>query len=434
MREFNILTPGEKIKKIREEFNIKQEDLAGGEITRNLISIVENNKANLTEATAIILANNINKICKNQNLNFSVSKEYLIEDVVSQAKKIAEDYIAYIDNLSKEDINNINDKLYEINFFCANYRLGDKKAELYTAIGKKFKLNRQYVKAFDYYLKSFESTSDKNMVIKSLLNLGICNIYLSKYEEAINYLNLILDLESSMEDRYYANFNIALCYKKLNKFEGALETLMKITENHNDILSNMQQWYVRVNLLRGNCQYELKQFNKAISTFNDVLRLDNLGRDEVLILLSLGDVYRSVKDYTKLEKICKKVLKLINFPNGLDSNYESDICLSLAKNLRSLNGYQDVILSLLLKGLESFKAGKSAICFEDVETMIKDLLDIFIINNDEPNINYLKNEFFELIEKDAIPKMNTVALRFIKYYNVKGERKEIENLIDFLAV
>lgn len=40
----NILTPGEKIKNIRKDFKIKQSEITGGKITRNLISLIENYK------------------------------------------------------------------------------------------------------------------------------------------------------------------------------------------------------------------------------------------------------------------------------------------------------------------------------------------------------------------------------------------------------
>ena len=82
-----ILSPGKKIRKIRKSFKINQEDITGGEITRNLISIIENDKANLTSKVAIILSENINRVCKEKGIDFSVTSEYLLEDVESQAKK-----------------------------------------------------------------------------------------------------------------------------------------------------------------------------------------------------------------------------------------------------------------------------------------------------------------------------------------------------------
>lgn len=47
MKIFNILTPGNKIKNIRMKFRIRQEDITGGEITRNLISLIGATRCNI---------------------------------------------------------------------------------------------------------------------------------------------------------------------------------------------------------------------------------------------------------------------------------------------------------------------------------------------------------------------------------------------------
>ena len=61
MDDANLLTPGEKIKKIRKDFKIKQNEITGGKITRNLVSLIENNRADLTASTAEIIANSIKR-------------------------------------------------------------------------------------------------------------------------------------------------------------------------------------------------------------------------------------------------------------------------------------------------------------------------------------------------------------------------------------
>lgn len=432
MREFNILTPGEKIKKIRDELNIKQEDLAGGEITRNLISIIENNKANLTEATAKVLTKNINSICKERDLNFEVTEEFLLEDVVSQAKKIVDEYIEFINNLPKEEISNIEDKLYEINFFLKSYNTEEKRAELYLIIGSKFKFNSQYLNAFDYYLKAFESTTNKDMTIKALLNMGICDFYLSKYDKAISYFNLLLDMDASLDMKYYAEFNIALCQKKLSKFEEANEIVNSMRDTYKAILADDIGKYIDFNILMAVCFYELQNFNEAIKVLKALLKIEDLDiRDEILIMSELSDIYRKIRDYDKLDKICTKILQRIN-TYGFNSRYEGEVLLTLATNLKVLNSNNDTIISLLYKALNSFKNGKSHVCLEDVENVFKNLLEAFIYKGDEDNINYLKNELLGLIQRGSVPRGNTITLRFIKYYNSKDLKTEIDSLVDFL--
>ena len=65
-----ILSPGQKIRKIRSELKIYQKEITGGEITRELVSIIENDKSALTPAVAQIITDNINRMCKEKKYRF----------------------------------------------------------------------------------------------------------------------------------------------------------------------------------------------------------------------------------------------------------------------------------------------------------------------------------------------------------------------------
>lgn len=433
MVSFNILTQGEKIKNIRENFNIKQEELAGGEITRNLISIIENNKANITDSTAKILAKNINTICKERNLNFEVTKEYLLESVVSQAKKVATEYIEFIDNVPIEEVNS--DLLAQIDVFLKTYDTEEKRALLYMSIGLKFRQNNQYVKCMDYFLKAYESSKDLEVTTKALTMLTSCNIYLGKYDDAINYCKILLDLNNREQVQYITKYNLALCYKKLNKFNEALEILHSLTEDYSYISNNSPEKYISLKLLIGSCLNNLKSFNKAITLYKDLLKEipDNLVKEKICILSNLADVYRDINDVVKLDKICSKMLNELDKNNNILEEYESYIYLSLAQNIIFVNNDTNVATNLLLKALNNFKTRKCSLYVEDIEKLISDLLNIFITNNDEDNIFFLKNEMFELIESRLLPRANLSSLKFIKYYSFKDNKQEVNNIIDYLV-
>ena len=68
-----ILSSGKKIKRIRKELGLKQHEITMGEVTRILISIIENDKAALTEKVAKVIADNINMACSEQNIDYHVS-------------------------------------------------------------------------------------------------------------------------------------------------------------------------------------------------------------------------------------------------------------------------------------------------------------------------------------------------------------------------
>lgn len=435
MKGYNILTSGEKIRYIRTKFNINQQDITGGEITKEFITMLENDKEIITEPVAKILVNKINILCKEKDINFSLTEDYLLEDIVSQAKKVADDYIDYINNLEPFKMRNIHDTLTEIDIFLKKYNTGEKKSLLYIAIGGRFKLSKNYLKAFDYYLKAFESSVDNKITLYSLEMMANCNIYLSKYDDALKDYNTLLGLTTDSKLQYDTKFNIALCYKKLGEFYNSLDLLYDLLESHNDIISSSLSQHVNVYLLIGNCLYETNSFNKSIEIYKGLLKIinDDFKVEQLCILSSLADVYRATKNYVKLDKICTKITNKIDSNIDFLDKYQGYIYLSLAKNINALNK-NEISTSLLLKALESYKVGKASLLLEDIDKLIIDLLNIFIQNNDEVNIDYLQNELFELIEKELYPKYNLASLKFIKYYNYAKAQEKIDTIVDFLAL
>ena len=96
-----ILSSGKKIKKIRKELGLKQHEITGGEVTRNLISIIENDKAALTEKVAKVIADNINMACNERNIDYHVSARYLLESEEYQAERVVD---KYLENLSVDNL------------------------------------------------------------------------------------------------------------------------------------------------------------------------------------------------------------------------------------------------------------------------------------------------------------------------------------------
>lgn len=57
----NFLTTGEKIKRLRIQLNLTQEELQTENVTRGLISMIETNKRDVTYATAVKLVDKFNE-------------------------------------------------------------------------------------------------------------------------------------------------------------------------------------------------------------------------------------------------------------------------------------------------------------------------------------------------------------------------------------
>jgi transcriptional regulator with XRE-family HTH domain len=81
------ITVGQNLKRIREELGLKQYEITGGEITRNLISIIENGKTPLYEINARIISENMNSIMEERGLDVYIEPEDILNPERYEAKK-----------------------------------------------------------------------------------------------------------------------------------------------------------------------------------------------------------------------------------------------------------------------------------------------------------------------------------------------------------
>lgn len=63
--DFDIITQGTKLRLLRVNLGLKQEALSGNDITRNLISMIETDKATLTPKALAIIIENLRKNLSN---------------------------------------------------------------------------------------------------------------------------------------------------------------------------------------------------------------------------------------------------------------------------------------------------------------------------------------------------------------------------------
>ena len=96
-----FLTVGEKLRKLRHELNIEQDALTQIGVSRNFISMIENNKRELTTARAIQLTELLRSIAKDKGIDLDISNEYLLSEPSKEAEKHC--------NLALENLKSLSD-------------------------------------------------------------------------------------------------------------------------------------------------------------------------------------------------------------------------------------------------------------------------------------------------------------------------------------
>lgn len=428
-----ILSPGQKIRKIRKELKINQKEITGGEITRELISIIENDKSTLTPTVAQIITDNINKICKERNIDFSLNTEYLLEDINAQTNKIASKYIDFLcineDNISKDFSKDIE----EIEGFLRKYDVPEKKMIIYEKIGDILKKQREFNRSYVYYIKAFENHNRLFNDIR-LFNLlqklgGIC-IYLGKDKEALDFNNLALIYNDNVSEelKYKVLYNNTLAYMHLYDHDKALLEIEHIQSTFKTL--NKENIF-ELNILKVNCLRYKKFYNDALKINESMLRdLDNSDTENImLITANILDIYTMIKDVKNVKLYIDKLIYLM-------SSYEKVKESCYSPNAYNQIGLSTTLINNLGLSIEYYKKSIDVAKYQRNRKVLlkslEQLLDILIKEKNIEEINSLKNQIIELISLEIIEPSANSVFKLMEFYNEIGDKESLSGILQFI--
>ncbi|MBS4535136.1 helix-turn-helix transcriptional regulator [Clostridium sp. D2Q-14] len=408
-----IYSPGEKIKNIRKDLKLKQVDITDRKITRNLVSAIENNKANLTKKTAITIVHTINKYCKENDIDFNITLDYIMESKSSQAIKLVNKYINEL-NLEKD---NLYENLNDIDELLLIITDNKEKSIILEKIGDILLNNKLYLKAFNYYTKTFENlllSHDKIKLSEIYFKLGKTCLFLKEYTQSI-YFNKnaisLLKTQDTIDPKLYikCNFNLALGLVKLKKYEKAIDILNKL-EKSNITLNNKQK--INILVLKGNTYSYINDYDNALICYEECIKLaedKSLNKLLSLIYINVAAVYEKLQEYQKSLDYTLLTLDLIKKYDreSLPETYYAlgKLYISLkeydkAKTYltRPLLGYEynidnELLIKIYLQLLKLHKITKS---FKDIYALISIVESKFDLESSTKDIPKSKVELFYL--------------------------------------
>ncbi|MBU5440165.1 tetratricopeptide repeat protein [Tissierella sp. MSJ-40] len=434
MVKCNNLSIGENLKRIRTELGLKQYEITGGEITRNLISIIENNKTPLTEDNAKLICRNINKIMEDKGLDIIIEPEDIFNPDRYDAKKQSDLYIKELDNLiSTKDYNIETEYINEIETFLNKWNLVDKKIRIYEILGDIYYNLRNYSKGYHYYSKGWEHTfnyPNKQFRYKLVLKLVVMCIFTNRYKEATNLCDYALLNKKDIPRKHMGilHYNNALAYKELNLIDKCLE---QTSEYFKYIESTNYKELVRTFILQGLCYLEIKKYDEALKSYNkalDILHIQENLEDLCLVYVNSAEIYLKMNCKDKAIEYINKVLDNISKLN-INSNYPSKLYNQIAIIYNYLNEF-DLAEKYYNESLVYARKNNQN------EIIKENLLQIFDLY--QKSLDYKK--IFELIKnhKDILldiplDKNILLILKTLEFHIInKGENEAlqlIENLI-----
>lgn len=429
-----ILSPGKKIKKIRKELKINQREITGGEITRELISIIENDKSTLTVPVAKIITDNINRICEERKIDFNLKAEYLLEDVQAQVNNIADKYIEFLCKNEENISEDFTKKVEEIEVFFRKYDAPEKKMIVYEKIGDILRGEKEYSKSYIYYIKALENHKglDRDVRVVSVLQKlgGIC-MNLGDDNESLNFNSLALKYDDIITEELMYNllYNNTLAYMHLNNYDKALQEIEHI-QNTFKVLN--KERIFEINILKANCLRYKKLYNEVLELNVHMLSTLDKNRDiekRILVTGNILDIYTVLKD---LNNVGIYIDKLISLLNSYDKVRESYHCPNAYNQL----GISYELIGNIELSIEAYKKSIELSKYQrNKRILIKSLdklLDVLIKERNLEEINKYKNEFIELISLDIIEVDTTPVFKLMNFYNDVEDRESLRGLLEFI--
>ncbi|MGH4124733.1 MAG: tetratricopeptide repeat protein [Clostridium sp.] len=381
---------------------------------------------------AEILAENINKICKERNIDFHLTAAYLLEDVTIQANKIADEYINFLNNNENNILKNFTEDIKEIDLFLMNQDIPEKKSLIFEKIGDILKNQKEYYKSYTYYIKAFEHHNrlfNDIRIFNLLQKIGNVCIRLTRYKEALDFNSLALIYNNNVpEDLVYKIlFNNALCYINLGDYSNTLNELNHIEKT----LKNLtKQNIFKLNSLKASCYRLQNFFNDALQINKNLLdALDETEHEKTLLIIgNTLDIYTTLKDTKNIKVYIDKLLYLLNKNTTLESPYlcgiykQIGVACSLINNIELSKEYYK----------KSIKTCKQYRDKQILEYSLDEFLDILVKEQNLSEINDFKNEILELISLDIMPRNDIVVYKLIRFYNNIKDTEGISGLLDFV--
>ncbi|URZ09042.1 tetratricopeptide repeat protein [Clostridium felsineum] len=379
METYEIVSVGEKLKRLRKKYKVKQEALAGDEITRNLISQIEHNKVRLTENSARIMLQNLKQICNKRNIEVCEDIDYLMEDEKAQAVKIVDKYIDELKKLSTYKGDNFLSKLAQTEEFLADLQLKYKKIEVFNLAGDYFLSNSDFYKSALYYEKAralMEVDADKDAMILVLRKLSKVYLPLGQFEKIIDVTEYALKNFKNMTEKYCCIFlyNSAVGYLMLKQYEKAIEKLdmaEKVFKN------KKSKKYMDIVCQKACCLGFLKRYDEALKVYNKALKTvdDEKDINTVIILMNVCGIYNELSDYVSTKKVMENIFHILkNFSE--DEYYVGGAYFEMAK--------------VLHKSLKEFTRAKK--CYMRAVNIFEKKSEYYWIREIRPNLIELYTE------------------------------------------
>lgn len=423
------ISPGENLKRIRKKLGLRQRDIVGAEITRNLISLIENGKSPMNYRIAQIVASNINRVSKERNLGVYINPKDIMDPKRIDAKKKCDEYIEELKKYIQDNIYDLDEKyIKEIIDFLNQWKISEKKVEVYELLGDICYLNGDSKWEYVYLNKALENyyvlpvKNDIHILGRKLISSCINN---ERYNEAISLCNLDIMYGEHLPKEFQATicYNKALAYKRIKNYDKALKLLDCIEKNYN---KTNQHILSKSLILKGTCYYEKDENKQAIEIYKNILEI--FGKNSEEAGLAYSNIITIFRKLDLKDEVIEYKDKLIDILDQLEKNNNKHL-MNIYLRLGQAFEYLDNIelaeyyyITAINKGLDRKENNKCS-------KILFNLLNLYTKTNQSEKIFLSNNIFLKGFENSPVSNEMKLAFSLILTNMRHGRAKAINDII-----
>ncbi|MCM1989061.1 hypothetical protein [Oceanirhabdus seepicola] len=434
--EFGIITQGYRLREIRKKLELKQEDVSGNEITRNLVSMIETDKATLTEKAAKVIHGNLKDVIKKRNIKCDVNIDEIFITEKDQAEEIFTRYLKYIEEIGIL----AEEKLENMLFLLNKYNMNSNKVFMYKKLAENFETSGKYEKALKYFNLANEfavmSNIDHEVHEEIILSLTHCCSELNLHEEVIRVIDKYMD-NNEERDITKSNhikilYNKSVTLKLMKRYDEALDTLKKIQISYSKKITD-NNMFIKSEMIKGNCYREKGYYSRALSIHKKIYNKLSKSKEnsiyEILALANILEIGRILEEdvVEYIELIINKIEETNEFD---DYNLAGEICNIIAEACENSNIHDadNQSIKYYYKALELSKNKKNKAV---IDVAVSRILDKVIKKENSSEINDIRGEILELLSLELLMVNSKVVMILLGYYMSKEELGKVQGIIKY---
>ncbi|WBW98974.1 helix-turn-helix domain-containing protein [Oceanirhabdus sp. W0125-5] len=429
--DFTIITQGERVRDIRKRLKLKQEDLSGDIITRNLISMIETDKASLTPKAAEVIHDNLKSYIKERNITANINIDEIFITEEDQAKQIYENFLKYIEEVGVEAESLLSEMISIINKYELNYM----KVYIYGNLARAFRVIRDINTACSYYQMAIEfvkmSSINCDYYGKLMTGLTHCQNRLGKFEDGIRVCdNIVIAIDKDYLKKI--KYNKILMLKRSEKYSECLSEIQKF---ENDFQLGIDDVGLNINIktIKANCYRAQGYFNKALKiykeTLEDIKECEEYLSNKILIMSNIMEVTTLLEDDYD-EYLKQLVIEIENNRVKFEENYfAAEIYKWIAHSFENKKDEDSMkqAYEYTLKSLDL------AVKFKNMDIIDYDLNKLieYITQVEECTIEVVQKHILSLLQAKMIKSDSKVVMKLINFHMLNDNKEEAKKVVDF---